>query len=71
MLINNMKKTYIVPVYITKPHNKISRDKIIFTTQYNNIRNDVIKTYTHKKCLYCSKSNLIFNKICLQCDKLF
>ena len=72
----NVVKHYVLeremPIYIAKTDtNKNSGDRIIFTTQYNNIINDVIKTDTHKKCLYCSKSNLIFNKMCLKCDNMF
>ena len=63
-----MIKSYTVPIYYTKKHNN-TKDRIIFITSYNIIEPDnTNRTNTHKKCLYCSKSNLIFNKVCLNCD---
>uniref|UniRef100_A0A6C0DY59 Uncharacterized protein n=1 Tax=viral metagenome TaxID=1070528 RepID=A0A6C0DY59_9ZZZZ len=62
-----MIKSYTVPVYDTKKHTN-TKDRIIFTTSYGIKFNNNIITNSHKKCLYCSKSNLIFNKVCLNCD---
>jgi hypothetical protein len=65
-----MIKSYTVPVYDTKKHTN-TKDRIVFITSYDIKFNNINRINSHKNCVYCSKSNLIFNKMCLNCDMLF